>query len=217
MVAQMVYARVAADLWSSLSLVAQGVLTSTLFAATAVLVADRSRLLRFVAAPPVLVLRYTPIAALVPVMILLLGVGRPLGVAVIFLGCAPSMALQFWDIRRCEPTIYYRFLRHAGLSRPKAYWYGCFLGSLPRYVRSLRVFAGWAWSYVILAELIGVGQGLGYAIQDARRWGDIRTALWLVVLVAAVGFLVDVAFAVVIRVGFAWERSYAGRHAYHQV
>lgn len=184
---------------SSLELVGGGLAASLLIATIINLALATLKSSRFVLFPVLLPLRYTPVAALIPLLIAFVGIGYPLGVSVIVLGCAPSMTLQFWDISTVETKRYYHFLRNLGVSRSSAYFHGAFRGSLPRYVRCVRVMAGWAWSYVILAELIGVGKGLGYMIQDLRRWGFTGEAFLVVLLVAGIGFVIDIGFSTLLR------------------
>jgi len=44
--------------------------------------------------------------------------------------------------------------------------------SAPTSAESLRLVLGWAWTYVIVAELIGASSGIGHMITTARRFLD---------------------------------------------
>jgi len=62
---------------------------------------------------------------------------------------------------------------------------------LPQIVTALRVTAGLAWVVVVAAEMTGVQEGLGYAIQDARN--SMRTNLLLVamIVIGVIGVTLD--------------------------
>ena len=71
---------------------------------------------------------------------------------------------------------------------------------LPGYVEGLR--QGWvfAWRSLMAGELIVVGgRGLGHALDRAGQHFDAATILALMVVIAAIGILIDAGFASIDR------------------
>ncbi len=45
-------------------------------------------------------------------------------------------------------------------------------GAAPQIAEILRLVLGWAWTYVIVAELVGADSGIGHMIMDSQRLLD---------------------------------------------
>lgn len=189
---------------SSLCLVFEGLLLSLIISIAVVLLAYNITIIAHAFSVVAMPLRYTPVTALAPLLISIVGIGRPLGLAVIVLGCAPFMSLQFWDIIKEEKTRYADFFSELGVNKTVSYVTGRLLGSIPRYIRVMRVTTSLAWSYVILAEILGIGYGLGYAIDDSRRWGRLDDAMVNIIIVGIIGFLLDVIYWFALKI---WHRD----------
>ena len=49
--------------------------------------------------------------------------------------------------------------------------------ALPGIMDTLRITLGWAWTYLIVAELVGASSGLGYMIMDPRGSSGLQGSL----------------------------------------
>lgn len=70
----------------------------------------------------------------------------------------------------------------------------------------IRLALGVAWIVLIPAEFLGVTSGFGYAIQDAREgmmYGDLMA---MILIIGAVGYVLDSALVILIK-RFAWNRQ----------
>ena len=56
-----------------------------------------------------------------------------------------------------------------GTSRNEAIWHVIFPAALPNIINTLRVTMGWAWTYLVVAELVASNSGLGYMSMQAMR------------------------------------------------
>jgi len=70
----------------------------------------------------------------------------------------------------------------------------------------IRLSLGVAWIVIIPAEFLGVTSGFGYAIQDARESLEYSSLMALVVVIGAVGFVLDTACVMLIK-RFSWHRG----------
>jgi NitT/TauT family transport system permease protein len=81
--------------------------------------------------------------------------------------------------------------------------------SWPNIYHALRMGFGIGWSYIILAEMVDIGRGLGGIIIVSQRRGP-REHIYLVLLViVAIAFLTDKLWAVVGRRLFPYREEYS--------
>ncbi|MBN2629612.1 MAG: ABC transporter permease [Rhodobacteraceae bacterium] len=72
----------------------------------------------------------------------------------------------------------------------------------------LRLALGVAWVVLVPAEYLGVTSGLGYSINDARDTLDYARLAAVVMVIGAIGFILDYAFMLAIK-KFNWARDTA--------
>lgn len=141
------------------------------------------------------VFRYVPVPALVPLTILLFGVGEGSKIALLFLGTFFQLLLLFADDLKAIPQNFndlffclrfnlwqrsVRTIRAAG----------------PRLFDSCRITVGWCWTYVIIAELVAAQYGIGHAIKEFQRFSDSPGVYAGIVIMALIGFSTDLLFRV---------------------
>ena len=64
---------------------------------------------------------------------------------------------------------------------------------------------GWAWTYVIVAELIGASSGIGHMITDSQALLDTGQIIFGIVVIGLIGLLSDYAFKQLNRRLFPWS------------
>lgn len=78
--------------------------------------------------------------------------------------------------------------------------------SLPTILSSLRLALGVAWIVLVPAEFLGVSEGLGYLINDARDTLEYDKLMAMILAIGVIGFLLDKLFHVVqIVVVRSWQ------------
>ena len=63
---------------------------------------------------------------------------------------------------------------------------------------------GWAWTYLVVAELVGANDGLGFRIQQAQRYLDTPTMLFGIIVIGILGLAFDFGFKAIYRVSFPY-------------
>jgi NitT/TauT family transport system permease protein len=66
--------------------------------------------------------------------------------------------------------------------------------SLPGILATLRVTMGWAWTYLVVAELVAASSGLGYISLKAMRGFEVDTIFMAIAIIGLLGLLTDQAF-----------------------
>src|SRR4029453_18229628 len=74
----------------------------------------------------------------------------------------------------------------------------------PHIAETLRLVLGWAWTYIIVAELVGSSSGIGHMITDAQRLLDTGQIIFGIVMIGIIGLVSDYAFKQANRALFPW-------------
>ncbi len=64
---------------------------------------------------------------------------------------------------------------------------------------------GWAWTYVIVAELIGASSGIGHMITDSQALLDTGQIIFGIVVIGVIGLVSDYAFKLANQRLFPWR------------
>ncbi|MGK3985999.1 ABC transporter permease [Sorangium sp. So ce136] len=149
-------------------------------------------------------MRYLPVAAFVPLCILWFGIDDGQKVAVIVIGVVLQLVLLFAASSASVP----KELIEAGLTfglRPSGVLVRIVIpAALPSIWDDLRVSAGWAWSYVVLAELVAGSSGIGYYIIQSQRYLETDRVFAGILFVGVIGACTDWLFRLAASRLFKW-------------
>lgn len=196
-----------ADLEASLFRVLAAFLLSASLALPMALGAVASSTFARATEPLVGFFRYTPVAAFIPLCILWIGIGDGEKIAVIFLGTFFQLTVMLTDAVRRVPEHYYGVARTLGASRRQTLWDVTFPAALPAIYDALRVAMGWAWSYVVLAELVAASEGVGYRLLQAQRYLRTDEVFAGILLIGLVGLLIDLGMAYIRPLFLPWAEQ----------
>ncbi len=82
-------------------------------------------------------------------------------------------------------------------------------GILPDLYRDQRILLGWAWTYLIVAELIGTTSGITWFITQQARYQHFANVYAAIAMIGIVGLGTDMFLAWAGRHLFPWERTLA--------
>ena len=151
--------------------------------------------------------RYLPVPAFIPICILWFGLGDLEKVVVIFLGTFFSLVLMVAAEVSRVPREYLEAAYTLGATEREVFGGVLLRGALPGIVDSLRITIGWAWTYLIVAELVGATSGIGYAIIKAQRYMLIDTLFASMAVIGVLGIATDFLFRGVYRLLFPWSEK----------
>ena len=69
-----------------------------------------------------------------------------------------------------------------------------FRAALPGIVDTLRISMGWGWTYLVVVELVGATNGLGFQIQQAERYLDTPEIILGIIIIGMLGLIFDFSF-----------------------
>lgn len=150
--------------------------------------------------------RYLPASAFIPLLILWAGIGEAQKLAVIFIGSFFQLVLMIavtvGNTRRdLVEAAYTLGTKDAGLIRRVL-----IPGAAPEIAETLRMVLGWAWTYVIVAELIGASSGIGHMITDSQALLATDQIIFGIIVIGLIGLASDLLFKWVNRRAFPWAQ-----------
>ena len=79
-------------------------------------------------------------------------------------------------------------------------------GILPQLYRDQRILLGWAWTYLIVAELIGTSSGITWFITQQARYQHFENVYAAIFIIGFIGFTTDLFLAWLGKRMFTWDR-----------
>ena len=193
------------DVAISTARISAGFLLSALIALPVGLLIGTSSFFEVTLSPPISFVRYLPVPALVPLCILWFGIGEFEKVMIVFIGVFFQLVLLVADIVKRVPQDLVDISYTLG-ARPRDALRKVILPyTAPQIFDSLRVSIGWAWGWIILAEIVGAGSGIGFSIVRSQRYLLNDHLLAGLLIVGVLGILTDAAFRVAGRLLFRWK------------
>ncbi len=151
--------------------------------------------------------RYMPASAFIPLVILWVGIGEGSKISIIFIGVVFQIVVMVADAARAIPDGYIETAYTMGATPGEVVHHVVWRGSWPRIVDILRINMGWAWTYLVVAEMVAADSGLGYAILQAQRFLDTARIFVGIMVIGLIGLAFDLLFRLLHRRLFPWYRA----------
>ena len=149
--------------------------------------------------------RYLPVVALVPLTLLYLGIGESQKYTIIFLGTFFQLVLMVCDTVSSVDRSMINAALTLGASRWQIYKEVILPASLPGLMDDLRLTIGWAWTYLVVAEMVAASNGLGYMILKSQRYLATDTIFAGLILIGLIGLITDFLFRMLSRIAAPWH------------
>jgi NitT/TauT family transport system permease protein len=149
-------------------------------------------------------IRYMPAVAFIPLVMLWIGIDERSKVAIIFIGTFFQMVLMVAEDVRRVPLAQIEAAQTMGATRTEIIEKVILASAKPALLDTLRITMGWAWTYLVVAELVAANSGLGYAIIKAQRFLQTDKIFAGILLIGAIGLAIDQAFRLLHRLAFPW-------------
>jgi ABC-type nitrate/sulfonate/bicarbonate transport system permease component len=146
-----------------------------------------------------------PKSALIPVMILWLGLGSASKIASIFIGCLLPVVLSAYNGARGVDRVLVWSALAAGATRRAVLWEVVMPSALPEILAGTRNALALSFILLVSSEFVIGQRGLGYLISFLGEGGAYDAMFAGVLTVAAVGFLADRLYLAVMRRALAWR------------
>jgi NitT/TauT family transport system permease protein len=184
----------AQDAGASVVRIIVGFAVSTVFAIPVGLLMGVYKKAEALLEPPVDFVRYMPAVAFIPLTLIWFGTTTTQKIVILFIGIFFQEVLLIADNVKTVPRPYVEMAYTLGLSSPQVILKVVLRSALPGMIDTLRISLGWAWTYLVVAELVGANDGLGFRIQQAQRYLDTASIILNIIVIGILGLIFDFGF-----------------------
>lgn len=192
------------DIWISTYRVFVGFLLSAVLAIPLGVLIGTYQPMKAMFEPLMDFIRYMPAVAFIPLVMLWVGIEESSKIAIIFIGTFFQMVLMVAEDIRRVPINQIEAAQTMGANRGEIVSMVIFQSAKPALLDTLRVTMGWAWTYLVVAELVAANSGLGYSILRAQRFMQTDKIFAGIILIGLIGLAIDQLFRLIHRKSFPW-------------
>lgn len=155
-------------------------------------------------------LRMVPVIALLPLIIVWMGIGESAKISLIVAGVVfPVYMNSFAGIRGIDQKLV-EAGQAFGLGRWGLIRRVILPGAIPGFLVGLRWALGAAWLLLFFAEQINADRGIGYLINQAQAWNRTDIIILGLVIYGILGLAGDLAVKMIERFALSWRRGFEG-------
>lgn len=136
-------------------------------------------------------IRYMPVVAFVPLTIVWAGIDEGQKFLIIWMGTFFQQVLMVADAVRRTPRGLIALGETLGLKRVQLLTRIVVPSAMPQIWDALRVTLGWAWTWLVVAELVAANTGMGFRITVAQRFFDTDIIIGYVFVLGLLGLILD--------------------------
>jgi NitT/TauT family transport system permease protein len=151
--------------------------------------------------------RYMPAPVFGALAVAIWGLHDAPKVAVIFIGTFFQMVLVVANTTRQVEGSLLEAAQTLGCTRVQLLRHVILPAALPGLYRDMRILLGWAWTYLVVAELIGAKSGISAFLYQAQRYKQFDNVYAAMLMIGLIGLFVDQLLAVIGRHLFPWQRK----------
>jgi len=197
------------SLWDSIQVIFWGFLISSLVGVPLGILCGTYDFFSKLFEPFVEFFRYLPAPAFGALAVAILGIYSAPKIAIIFIGTFFQQVLIVSNTtRKLDPSLLEAALT-LGAKRTTLLFRVVVPGIITNLYKDLRVLLGWAWTYLIVAELIGASSGITWFITQQARYKNFDNVYAAIMMIGILGLSIDIILAWLGRRLFPWEREMA--------
>jgi len=194
------------SLWHSIQIIFWGFVLSSLVGVPLGILCGTYSAISRLNEPFVEFFRYLPAPAFGALMVAILGIYDGPKIAIIVIG---TLFQQVLIIANTTRKLDYGLIEAAmtlGTSRVRLLFHVILPGVLPELYRDQRILLGWAWTYLIVAELIGTSSGITWFITQQARYQHFDNVYAAIFMIGLLGLGGDLLLAMLGKKLFPWDR-----------
>lgn len=193
------------SLWQSCKIIFWGFVCSALLGVPLGILCGTFSLYSRLFEPFIDFIRYMPAPVFGALAVAVLGLGDEPKITIIFIGTFFQMVLVVANTTRAVDASLLQAAQTLGAKNRQLLWYVVIPATLPALYRDMRILIGWAWTYLVVAELIGEKSGISAFLYQQQRYMHFENVYAGIVMIGIVGLATDQLLAFVGRYLFPWE------------
>jgi NitT/TauT family transport system permease protein len=135
--------------------------------------------------------RYMPAPAFSTLLVAAFGADDAPKISLVFIGTFFQMVLVISKTTRQLDHSLLEAAQTLGARPRQLFSHVVIPGILPDLYNDLRILLGWSWTWLVIAELIGVKTGLTEFIETQGRWRNFDAVFPVIILIGLIGFFTD--------------------------
>ncbi len=195
------------SLWHSIQIIFWGFMLSSVVGVPMGILCGTFAAVSRIQEPFVEFFRYLPAPAFGALAVAILGIYDGPKIAIIFIGTFFQQVLVVANTTRQLDISLLEAALTLGANRRQLLFKVVIPGILPQLYRDQRILLGWAWTYLIVAELIGTSSGITWFITQQARYQNFDNVFAAIIMIGIIGLLSDVVLAKLGKMFFPWERA----------
>ncbi|WP_180173325.1 ABC transporter permease [Acinetobacter sp. YH12029] len=193
------------SLWHSIKIVFSAFFIASLIGIPLGILCGFSQKISQLTEPFVEFFRYLPAPAFGALAVAILGINDAPKIAIIVIGTLFQQILIIANTTRMVDGGLIEAGFTLGTNKLKSLFHVVIPAALPDIYRDLRVLLGWAWTYLIVSELIGTTSGITWFITQQARYQNFDNVYAAILIIGVIGLVCDV---VLMKLGqrlFKWK------------
>ncbi|CAE6792185.1 hypothetical protein R69658_04560 [Paraburkholderia aspalathi] len=195
------------SLWHSIQVIFWGFLLSSVIGVPIGIVCGTYSAIARLQEPFFEFFRYLPAPAFGALMVAILGIYDGPKIAIIVIGTLFQQVLIVANTTRKLEYGLFEAAMTLGTKKLKLLTHVVIPGILPDLYRDQRILLGWAWTYLIVAELVGTSSGITWYITQQARYEHFDNVYAAIMMIGIIGLGTDLVLAYVGRKLFPWDRT----------
>jgi NitT/TauT family transport system permease protein len=195
------------SLWHSITVIFWGFTLSSLFGVPIGVLCGTYAAFSKVNEPFIEFFRYLPAPAFGALAVAILGIHDGPKIAIIFIGTFFQQVLIIANTTRKLDVALVEAALTLGAKKLQLLFRVVVPGILPDLYRDQRILLGWAWTYLIVAELIGTSSGITWFITQQARYKNFDNVYAAIIMIGIIGVVSDLLLARLGKRLFPWEKE----------
>ncbi|WP_032862785.1 ABC transporter permease [Acinetobacter sp. NIPH 2100] len=195
------------SLWHSIKIVFKAFFISSLIGVPFGILCGFSNTISKLTEPFVEFFRYLPAPAFGALAVAILGINDAPKIAIIVIGTLFQQILIIANTTRMVDRGLVEAGYTLGTNKLKSLFHVVIPAALPDIYRDQRVLLGWAWTYLIVSELIGATSGITWFITQQARYQNFDNVYAAILIIGVIGLLCDL---ILMKLGtylFKWKKG----------
>lgn len=195
------------SLWHSITVIFWGFTLSSLIGVPIGVLCGTYSAISKLQEPFIEFFRYLPAPAFGALAVAILGIHDGPKIAIIFIGTFFQQVLIVSNTTRKLDVALLEAALTLGAKKLQLLFRVVIPGILPDLYRDQRILLGWAWTYLIVAELIGTSSGITWFITQQARYKNFDNVFAAIIMIGIIGIVSDILLAQLGKRLFPWEKS----------
>ncbi len=195
------------SLWHSIQIIFWGFAVSSFFGVPLGILCGSYAVFSRLHEPFVEFFRYLPAPAFGALAVAILGIHDPPKIAIIFIGTFFQQILVISNTTRKLDVALIEAAQTLGAKPIQLLTRVVVPGILPDLYKDMRILLGWAWTYLIVAELVGTMTGITWFIYQQSKYRIYENVYAAIIMIGIIGLSTDLFLAWLGKHLFPWTQT----------